>query len=169
MDVRKDCVASDSHYRPRSLDGERMKISENYSDVDVGFDLIAVKNKINNTPPRPVLIAAEELADKLLEPLRKEFKFRIVSWYRSAVLEREYCKMGFHNWCRANGKTFNDKNWYEYLQEKQHVLGCAVSIVCDDNDKLFEYLQTQTFDILQLRDGYIHVSYVTDANRKLVL
>jgi hypothetical protein len=146
-----------------------MQISKNFSDVDVSFDLIAIKNKINNVAPRPVLLAAEDLAANVLEPLKEKFDFRIVSWYRSAVLEREYCKGSFHEWTRAKGVAFNDRNWYEYLKEKQHVLGSAVAIVGSDNSAIFEWLQTQTFDILQMRDGYIHVSFVKDANRMLVL
>jgi len=146
-----------------------MQISKNYTDVDVAFDLIAIKNKISNTPPRSVLLAAEVLAAHVLEPLKEKFDFRVVSWYRGAVLEREYCKGSFHEWTRAKGVAFNDKNWYDYLKEKQHVLGCAVAIVGADNSAIFEWLQTQTFDVLQMRDGYIHVSYVKDANRMLVL
>ena len=146
-----------------------MKISKSYTDADVGFDLIAVKNKIGNVPPRAVLLAAEDLASGLLEPLKEKFEFRIVSWYRSSMLEREYCKGSFHEWTRAQGVAYNDKNWYEYLKEKQHVLGSAVAIVGADNSAIFEWLQTQPFDILQMRDGYIHVSFVKDANRKLVL
>lgn len=146
-----------------------MRISNSFTDADVSFDLIAIKNKINNTAPRSALIAAEDLAANILEPLKEKFEFRIVSWYRSAVLEREYCKGSFHEWTRANGVAFNDRNWYEYLKEKQHVLGCAVAIVGSDNSAIFEWLQTQTFDILQMRDGYIHVSFVKDSNRMLVL
>lgn len=146
-----------------------MKISKNYTDLDVGFDLIAIKNRIDNTPPRTALNAAEALAANILEPLREKFDFRIASWYRSNALEREYCKVGFHEWTRANQVAFNDKNWYTYLQEKQHGLGVAVALFSNDIEALFGYLQTQTFDVLQLRDGYVHVSYVEKANRMIVL
>lgn len=146
-----------------------MRISENYTDLDVGFDLVAVKNKINNTPPIEALRAAEKVAENILEPLRKEFDFRIVSWYRSPVLEREYCKASYYDWLRANGLPFNETNWVKYLNEKQHVLGVAVSLISNDAQAIFDHLQNQTFDLLQMRDGYIHVSYVENANRKMVL
>nr|DAF93419.1 MAG TPA: peptidase [Myoviridae sp. ctshb19] len=146
-----------------------MKISQNYTDLDVGFDLVAVKNKIDNTVPRAALLAAEGVAQKILEPLREKFDFRIVSWYRSSALEREYCKGSYHDWLRQNGLPFNEQNWARYLNEKQHVLGCAVSLISNDSQAIFEHLQQQTFDLLQQRDGYIHVSYVEGANRKIVL
>lgn len=146
-----------------------MRISENYTDFDVSFDLVAVKNRIDNTPPREALIAAGKVAENILEPLRKQFDFRIVSWYRSPVLEREYTKGSFYDWIRAQGLPFNDASWIKYLNDKQHVLGSAVSLISNDMQSIYEHLQTQVFDILQMRDGYIHVSYVEQANRKIVL
>lgn len=146
-----------------------MKISENYTATDVGFDLIAVKNKIDNTPPRNVLRAAEDLAEYVLEPLRAAFQFRIVSWYRSSTLEREYSKPSFFEWCRNNKLPLHDKNWFDYLENKQHVTGHAVSIVSENLEAMFEHLQGEDFDILQMRDGYIHISYVKGANRRLIL
>lgn len=146
-----------------------MKISDKYTDNDVQFDLIAAKNGIDNTAPRKVLTMATDLAENVLEPLASKFEFRILSWYRSSTLEREYCKKSYFEWLRTNRLTFNETNWVAYLKEKQHITGAAVSIFSNDLQEIFEYLQTQTFDILQLRDGYIHVSYVKNANRKLVL
>ena len=146
-----------------------MKISEKYTDTDVEFDLIAVKNGIDNKAPRAVLSAATELAENILEPLAEEFEFRILSWFRCSTLEREYCKKSYFEWLRTNRLTFSDASWIKYLSEKQHITGAAVSILSNDLQGVFEHLQNQTFDILQLRDGYIHVSYVKDANRKLVL
>lgn len=146
-----------------------MRISENYTDQDVSFDLVAVKNRIDNTPPREALLAAEKVAANILEPLRLLFDFRIVSWYRSPVLEREYCKASFYDWIRAQGLPFNDASWIKYLNDKQHVLGSAVAIISNDAQAIFDHLQTQTFDILQMRDGYVHVSFVEGSNRKMVL
>lgn len=146
-----------------------MKISEKYTDIDVEFDLIAAKNGIDNKAPRAVLTVATDLAENILEPLKSKFEFRILSWYRSSVLEREYCKKSYFEWLRANRLTVTEANWVKYLQEKQHITGAAVSILSNDIQEVYEWLQTQTFDILQLRDGYIHVSYVKGANRKLVL
>jgi hypothetical protein len=146
-----------------------MKISEKYTDTDVEFDLIAVKNGIDNKAPRAVLSAATELAENILEPLAEKFEFRILSWFRSSTLEREYCKKSYFEWLRTNRLTFNEASWIKYLSEKQHITGAAVSILSNDLQAVYEYLQNQTFDILQLRDGYIHVSYVKDANRKMIL
>lgn len=146
-----------------------MKISENYTDTDVDFDLIAVKNGIDNKAPRAVLTAATDLAENILEPMADKFEFRVLSWYRSSTLEREYCKKSYFEWLRTNRLTVNETNWIKYLQEKQHITGAAVSILSNDLQSVYDWLQTQTFDILQLRDGYIHVSYVQGANRKLVL
>jgi hypothetical protein len=146
-----------------------MKISPNYTDLDVGFDLVAIKNKIDNTPPRNVLRAAEDMAEFVLEPLRNAYNFRIVSWYRSPTLEREYSKPGFFDWCRQNKLTCSDKNWFDYIQQKQHVTGHAVSIVSNDLEMIYEYLQSEEFDILQMRDNYIHISFVKGANRRLIL
>jgi hypothetical protein len=146
-----------------------MRISENYTDLDVGFDLVAIKNRIDNTPPRDALHAAGKVAENLLEPMLKKFDFRLVSWYRSPVLEREYTKASFYDWIRAQGLPFNDASWIKYLNDKQHVLGSAVSLISNDAQSIFDWLQTQTFDILQMRDGYIHVSYVENGNRKIVL
>jgi len=146
-----------------------MRISEHYSDLDVGFDLLAQKSKIDNTPPREALLAAEKVAENILEPLREKFDFRIVSWYRSPALEREYCKVSYYDWLRENGLSFNEANWARYLNDKQHVLGCAVSLISNESTAIFEWLQQQTFDILQQRGSYIHVSYVAKANRKIVL
>lgn len=146
-----------------------MKISEQYTDTDVEFDLIATKNGIDNKAPRNVLSRATDLAENILEPMALKFDFRILSWYRSSVLEREYCKKSYFEWLRTNRLTVNEANWVKYLQEKQHITGSAVSVLSNDLQAVYEWLQTQTFDILQLRDGYIHVSYVKDTNRKLVL
>lgn len=146
-----------------------MRISKNYSDLDVGFDLVAVKNKIDNTPSRDALIAAGKVAENILEPLRELFDFRIVSWYRSPVLEREYCKVSFYDYIRAQNLPFNDASWIKYLNDKQHVLGAAVSMISNDAQAIFDHLQNQTFDILQMRGNYIHVSFVEGANRKIVL
>lgn len=146
-----------------------MKISENYTDTDVGFDLLAIKNKIDNKPTRQILLAAEDLAVNILEPLLKEHKFNIVSWYRCSTLEREYCKHSYFNFLRENRLVSSEKSWAEYLGQKQHITGSAVAIVAPNLDAVYEWLQDRTFDILQKRDGYIYVSYVKDANRKLIL
>uniref|UniRef100_A0AB39CDU3 Peptidase M15 n=1 Tax=Pseudomonas phage HRDY3 TaxID=3236930 RepID=A0AB39CDU3_9VIRU len=146
-----------------------MQISEHYTDLDVGFDLLAHKSKIDNTPPRDALLAAEKVAKNILEPLRSQFDFRIASWYRSSALEREYCKGSYYDWLRENGLPFNETNWVKYLDGKQHILGCAVSLISNEAQAIFEHLQQQTFDILQMRGPYIHVSYVEGANRKIVL
>ena len=147
-----------------------MKISEHYTDLDVSFDLLATKSKIDNKPSRAVLINAEVLAENILEPLREEgFDFRIASWYRSNALEREYCKLSFHNWTREQGLPFNESSWATYLRDKQHIHGYAVAIVSNDNQQIFEWLQNHTFDLLQLRKDYIYVSYVDGKNRKMVL
>lgn len=146
-----------------------MQISEHYSDLDVGFDLLAQKSKIDNTPPRHALLAAEKVAQNILEPLREQFDFRVVSWYRCSALEREYCKISYHDWLRENGLPFNEANWVKYLDGKQHVLGCAVALISNQSTAIFEHLQQQTFDLLQQRGNYIHVSYVDGSNRKIVL
>lgn len=146
-----------------------MKISEKYTDADVTFDLIAVKNGIDNKAPRSVLNMATDLAENILEPLAQEHDFRIISWFRSATLEREYCKRSYFEWLRTNRQTVSEASWIKYLAEKQHITGAAVSIFSNDLQAVFEWLQNQTFDILQMRDGYIHVSYVQGSNRKLVL
>lgn len=146
-----------------------MKISEHFTDVDVGFDLVAIKNKIDNTPSRQVLLLAEDLAVNLLEPLKAEHDFRIVSWYRCSNLEREYCKHSYFDYLRENRLTVSEKTWATYLGNKQHVTGSAVSLISGNMDTVFEWLSDQTFDVLQMRDGYIHVSYVKGANRKLIL
>jgi len=146
-----------------------MRISEHFTDLDVGFDLLAQKSKIDNTPPRAALLAAEKVAENILEPLREQFDFRIVSWYRSAALEREYCKGSYYDWLREAGLPFNETNWARYLADKQHILGCAVSLISNQSTAVFEWLQTQTFDVLQMRGNYIHVSWVEGANRKIVL
>lgn len=146
-----------------------MRISKNYSDLDVGFDLVAVKNKIDNTPSRDALIAAGKVAENILEPMREQFDFRLVSWYRSPVLEREYCKVSFYDYIRAQNLPFNDASWIKYINEKQHVLGAAVSLISNDSQAIFDWLQTQVFDILQMRGNYIHVSFVEGGNRKIVL
>ena len=146
-----------------------MQISEHYTDLDVSFDLVAVKNKIDNTAPREALLAAEFVAENILEPMRQQFDFRIVSWYRSAALEREYCKVSYYDWLRQNGLPFNETNWMKYLNDKQHVLGQAVSIISNESQAIFDWLQQQTFDILQIRGSYIHVSYAEGQNRKMIL
>lgn len=144
-------------------------ISEKYSELDVTFDLIAVKNGIDNSASRSVLNMATDLAENVLEPLAQHFDFRIVSWFRCSTLEREYCKKSYFEWLRTNRLTVSEASWINYLKEKQHITGAAVSIFSNDAQAVFEWLQNQTFDILQMRDGYIHVSYVAGANRKLVL
>lgn len=146
-----------------------MKISEKYTAADVTFDLIAVKNGIDNSAPRSVLNMSTDLAENILEPLSEQFEFRIISWFRCATLEREYCKKSYFEWLRNNRQTVSETSWVAYLKEKQHITGAAVSIFSNDAQAVFEWLQNQTFDILQMRDGYIHVSYVKGANRKMVL
>lgn len=149
-----------------------MRISKNFTSADVEFDLIAVKNKISNKASASVIQCAEDVALNILEKLvEQDFRFNVVSWYRSDALEREYCKISYIEWARKNGKSssWNSKDWFEYRNEKQHITGSAVSIFSGDLQPIFEFLKTLTFDILQLRDGYIHVSYVEGANRGLVL
>lgn len=152
------------------MERDSMRLSAHFTVYDLEFDMYARKNKIENIAPTAVIQAAEDVAQHILEPLVDAgFRFNIASWYRSAALEREYCKTSFLEWSHGNNRNYTQNNWVEYLTGKQHMLGTAVAISGGPLAEIYEFLRQLRFDTLQMRDGYIYVSYVDGANRGLIL
>jgi len=146
------------------------RVSESFTVADVEFDLYALKNRIENTAPPQALRNAEILAKRILEPLRNAVNFQILSWYRSDALEKAYCKNAFYKWTVDNREHFSERTWSKYASEKQHTTGQAVALRSNNVKALFDYIKANLeFDILSMREGYVHVSFAQDANRKLIV
>lgn len=140
------------------------RISKHYTVHHVEFDLYALKNKIDNKAPPHVIRNAELVAKHILEPIY-DLHPNIISWYRSEALEREYNKFDYLNWCLKNRVVADSNSWQNYLSAKQHISGCAVTLLHDPD--IVSALTKMDFDVLGT-DTYIHVSY-TQRNRNLII
>lgn len=128
---------------------------------------MAIRNGIDNTPPPHIVDALALLCERVLEPIREALGPVIVtSGYRCLALNR-----------LAKGSDTS-----------QHVKGEAadIEIVGVDNDALGDWIQKNIIEWDQLiyeftnppralnvppdpNAGWIHVSYTTGRNRRMVL
>jgi hypothetical protein len=133
-----------------------MKISDNVSYEDVIYSSVAEKYKIDNVPNEGQLRSIILLSSQIIEPLLKVFPdLHINSFFRSETLNK---KIG-------GSKT------------SQHCSGHAVDLDCNDNARLFSYINSKmNFDQLiwefgnEKNPAWVHVSYIDNKkNRKSVL
>ena len=131
-----------------------MKISKHISFEEATVSTTAVRLKIDNTPPKPILERMQLVAEKVFEPLRAWYgkPIRINSFYRSDALNKAV----------GGSKT------------SQHTKGEAIDISGGnkvENKKIFDWLKANVeFD--QLINEYdftwVHVSYKPTGNRKQI-
>lgn len=113
---------------------------------------VAKAQNIDNTPTDAGRNNLQLLVDNLLDPLREMYGKPICvnSGYRSQALNKAV----------------------KGTPSSQHTKGCAVDIVCDDNEKLFNLIKEHfNYDQLINEHNYkwIHVSYVEGVNRRQTL
>ncbi len=129
-----------------------MKLSEHLDLVEVTRSEYAKRNGINNMPNPEYTENLIELAQKILEPIRKHFNkpIHISSGFRSKIL---------------NERIGGSKN-------SQHTKGEALDIDQGnrkDNMEIFEFIKNNLpFDQLINEFGYdwVHVSYNTDGRQR---
>ena len=135
-----------------------MKLSQNFSLIELVASQTADRKGIDNTPTDENIENLKLLCENILQPVRNEWGVvSVSSGYRSPAL------------CQAIGS----------VSTSQHARGQAADFECYsvDNRELFDWItQNLKFDqaILEFYDGdpnsgWIHVSYNEDGNRKQTL
>lgn len=149
----------------------RIRISKHFSLYDVQYNETAVRLGINNELSSDAQVDnARALAINVLEPIWKELGPQfITSWYRGDALERDYSRNAFARWCIAERRAIREDSWTDYMDQKQHHSGSAVTLRAADNTALFEYIKTlPAFDVLQHKTHWISISF-TASNQKRVI
>lgn len=150
---------------------ETIKIGKNFTLADVQFNEIAVRLGMSNEVTDDQVISnARRLAKNILDPLIEQFgHVFITSWYRNQNLEREYSRNAFARWCIDNRLPIRDEAWQQYLDQKQHHTGCAVTIRASDNDELFDYIKDNLeFDTLMHKKHWISVSFTQNNQKRAI-
>jgi len=150
---------------------ETIKIGKNFTLADVQFNEIAVRLGMNNEVTDDQVISnARRLAKNVLDPLIEQFgHVFITSWYRNQNLEREYSRNAFARWCIDNRLPIRDEAWQQYVDQKQHHTGCAVTIRASDNDELFDYIKDNLeFDTLMHKKHWISVSFTQNNQKRAI-
>lgn len=128
------------------------KISEHFTYAEVIHSNLAKGLGMNNDLPMEFLPKVQQMADMILENVRAHFgkPIQITSWYRNPQLN-------------------------EMLGSKptsQHIKGEAVDFTIPGiaNIDVAKYIQKcLTYDQLILERVWLHVSYISEGNRKEVL
>lgn len=150
---------------------ETIKIGKNFTLADVQFNEIAVRLGMSNEVVDDHVISnARRLAKNVLDPLIEQFgHVFITSWYRNQNLEREYSRNTFARWCIDNRLPIRDEAWQQYIDQKQHYTGCAVTIRAKDNDELFDYIKDNlAFDTLMHKNHWISVSFTQNNQKRAI-
>ncbi len=137
-----------------------MKLSPHFTLLELTKSDTATRLGIDQTPPEAVLENLRRLCVKVLEPVRAHFKrpIRINSGYRSPALNKA-----------VNG-----------TKNSQHLMGYAADIEISgvSNLELGNWIRKNLdfdqviFEFCKKNDpsaGWIHVSFVGEANRKAVV
>lgn len=106
------------------------RLSPNFRMYEVAQSMTAQRLGIDNTPPYEALEAAQLVAVRILEPIRRAFgrPFSPTSWYRCEELERVLCQRAYERWCIRRGVAINDESWQDYFSRKSHPKGEAADI-----------------------------------------
>jgi len=137
-----------------------MQLSKNFTLLELTKSQTAERKGIDNTPNADHIYNLTALAENILQPVRDEWgSFIVSSGYRSVAL------------CEAIGSK----------STSQHAKGEAADfeVAGVDNYRLASWIEANLpFDQLILEcyerakgpsSGWVHVSYVGDANRKEIL
>ena len=128
------------------------RISEHFTYAEVTHSNLAKGLGMNNDLPIELLPKIQQMADMILEHIRAHFNKPIIitSWWRCPAL---------------NQMISNNPN-------SQHTKGEAVDFIVKDipNIEVAKYISKHlTFDQLVLEKSWVHVSFVSEGNRKEVL
>jgi hypothetical protein len=156
-----------------------MKLTQNFSLREAEKSQTALRNEIDNSVPDIIIPAVQNVASKILQPIREHFGISIQpsSWFRCLELERNICAKKIERVRQADGEAGVDA----YLARKQHPKGCAVDFEvpgipnievakwaaknCDFDQIILEFFSTE-----DPAAGWVHASSdPSGSNRRQIL
>jgi len=133
-----------------------MKLSDNFSLAELIKSQTAERCNIDNNPNKEHIVSLEKLCDNILQPVRDYFQkpVMISSGYRSPELSQKIGSSSRSQHCKGQAADFE-------------IPGVSNKELADFiNDNLdFDQVILEFHDPDEINSGWVHASYVGDANR----
>jgi len=133
-----------------------MKLSDNFSLAELIKSQTAERCNIDNNPDKEHIVSLEKLCDNILQPVRDYFQkpVMISSGYRSPELSQKIGSSSRSQHCKGQAADFE-------------IPGVSNKELADFiNDNLdFDQVILEFHDPDEINSGWVHASYVGDANR----
>jgi len=133
-----------------------MKLSDNFSLAELIKSQTAERCNIDNNPDKEHIVSLEKLCDNILQPVRDYFQkpVMISSGYRSPELSQKIGSSSRSQHCKGQAADFE-------------IPGVSNKELADFiNDNLdFDQVILEFHDPNEINSGWVHASYVGDANR----
>jgi len=133
-----------------------MKLSDNFSLAELIKSQTAERCNIDNNPNKEHIVSLEKLCDNILQPVRDYFQkpVMISSGYRSPELSQKIGSSSRSQHCKGQAADLE-------------IPGVSNKELADFiNDNLdFDQVILEFHDPDEINSGWVHASYVGDANR----
>jgi len=133
-----------------------MKLSDNFSLAELIKSQTAERCNIDNNPDKEHIVSLEKLCDNILQPVRDYFQkpVMISSGYRSPELSQKIGSSSRSQHCKGQAADLE-------------IPGVSNKELADFiNDNLdFDQVILEFHDPDEINSGWVHASYVGDANR----